>query len=169
MQQYAKEHSIKDVPRRLLIGFYFGKKIDFLTSLLKWYLNHRLVITHIYTVIEYIPNAAFNSFMTQVAQARLGGDRDKDKTLLAETMKLNGNSSYGKLITNKEKHHDIVYVNELEIGTEIMDKHLYSLTGLPNDYHEVEKTKRKIILDLPVHLGLVILNYAKTLNARILL
>ena len=30
MQNYAKEHSIKDVPRRLLIGSYFGKKSDFL-------------------------------------------------------------------------------------------------------------------------------------------
>ena len=88
MQEYAKEHSIKDVPRRLLIGSYFGKKIGLSTPLLKWYLEHGLVITHIYTVIEYVPNAAFNSFMTQVAQARLDGDRDKDKALIAETMNL---------------------------------------------------------------------------------
>ena len=60
MQEYAKEHSIKDVPRRLLIGSYFGKKIGLSTPLLKWYLEHGLVITHIYTVIEYVPNAAFN-------------------------------------------------------------------------------------------------------------
>ena len=109
--------------------------------MLKWYLYHGLVITHIYTIVEYIPYAAFNSFMTQVAQARLGGDRDNDKALITETMKLIGNSSYGKLITNKEKHHDIVYVNESEIGTEIMDKHFYNLTELPDGYYELEKTK----------------------------
>ena len=91
MQQYAKEHSIKDVPRRLLIGSYFGKKICLSTPLLKWYLNHGLVVTHIYTAVEYIPNSAFNSFMTQVAQARLDGDHDNDKALIAETMKLIGN------------------------------------------------------------------------------
>ena len=62
--------------------------------------------------MEYIPNAAFNSFMMQVAQTRLDSDRDKDNALIAETMKLIGNSSYGKLITNKEKHLNIVYVNE---------------------------------------------------------
>ena len=99
--------------------------------------------------------------MTQVAQARLDGDCDNDKALIAETMKLIGNSSYGKLITNKEKHHDIVYVNESEIGTEIMDEHFYNLTELPDGYYQVEKTKKKINLDLPVHLGVVILNYAK--------
>ena len=70
--------------------------------------------------------------MTQVAQARLDGDHDKDKALIAETMKLIGTSSYGKLITNKEKHHDIIYVNESEIGTEIMDNHFYDMTELPD-------------------------------------
>ena len=99
--------------------------------------------------------------MTQVAQARLDGDRDKDKTLIAETMKLIGNSSYRKLITNKEKHHDIIYVNETEIGEEIMDNHFYDMTELHNGYYEVEKTKQKINLDLPIHLGVFILNYAK--------
>ena len=161
VQDYAKEHNIKDIPHRLLIGSYFGKKIGLSTPLLKWYLNHSLVITHIYTVVEYIPNAAFNSFMTQVAQARLDGDRDNDKALIAETMKLIGNSNYGKLITNKEKHHDIVYVNESEIGTEIMDEHFYNLTELPDGYYEVEKSEKKINLDLPIHLGIFILNYAK--------
>ena len=161
MQEYAKEHKIKDIPHPLLIGSYFGKNIGLSTPLLKWYLNHGLVITHIYSVIEYIPNAAFNNFMTQVAQARLDGDRDNDKALIAETMKLIGNSSYGKLITNKEKHHDIVYVNESEIGIEIMDEHFFNLTELPDGYYEVEKTKKKINLDLPIHLGVFILNYAK--------
>ena len=28
MQDYAKQHNIKGVPRRLLIGSYFGKKSD---------------------------------------------------------------------------------------------------------------------------------------------
>ena len=91
-------------------------------------MNHGLIITQIYTVVEYIPNAAFNSFMTQVAQARLDRDRDKDKALIAKTMKLIANSSYGKLVTNKEKHNDIVYVSKTETGKKIMDEHFYSLT-----------------------------------------
>ena len=161
MQDYAKEHNIKDFPRFLLIGPYFGKKIGLSTPLLRWHLNHGLVITHIYTVVEYIPNAAFKSFMTQVAQARLDGDYDNDKAVITETMKLIGNSNYGKLIRNKEKHHDIVYINKSEIGIEIMDEHFFNLTELPDSYYKVEKTKKKINLDLPIHLGVFILNYAK--------
>ena len=91
MQEYAKQHNIKDVARRLLIGSYFGKKIGLTTPLLKWYLEHKLVITGIYTTVEYIPNAAFSSFITQIAQFRLEGDHDKDKALIAEISKLIGN------------------------------------------------------------------------------
>ena len=99
--------------------------------------------------------------MTQVTQARLDEDHDKDKALVTETMKLIGNSSYGKLITNKEKHLDIVSVDESKIGTKIMDKHFYGLTEPPDEYYQVEKTKNKIILDLPIHLSVFILNYTK--------
>ena len=101
MQEYAKKHSILDVPHHLLIVSYFVKKIDLSTPLLRWYLNHGLVITLICTVVKYILSAAFNSFMTQAAQARLNGDHDNKKALITETMKFIGNSSYGKLITNK--------------------------------------------------------------------
>ena len=76
-------------------------------------------------------------------------------------MNLIGNCSYGKLSTNKEKHHDIIYVNETEIGKEIMDNHFYDMTELPNGYYEVEKAKQNINLDLPIHLGVFILNYTK--------
>ena len=92
-----------------LIYFRNSLKIGLSMPLLKWYLEHGLVVT-------YVPNPAFNTFMTQVAQAHLDGDRNKDKALKAETMKLIGNSSYRKLITNKEKHHDIIYVNKNDIG-----------------------------------------------------
>ena len=70
------------------------------------------MITCIYTIVEYIPNAAFTSFMIQIAQCRLEGDHDKEKALIAEMSKLIGNSSYGQMITDKEKHHDIVYDDE---------------------------------------------------------
>ena len=57
-----------------------------------------------------------------------------------------------------------MYINESELGSEIMDEHFYSLTSLtelPNSYYEVEKTKTRIKLNLPIHLNVFILNYAK--------
>ena len=71
-----------------MIGSYFGKKIGLVMPLLKWYLEHGLVITRIYTVIEYVPNAALKDFTAQLAEARLHGDHDPRYTLTAEMHKL---------------------------------------------------------------------------------
>ena len=161
MQEYAREHNIKETPCRLLIGSYFGEKTGLSTPLLQWYLKKGLAVTRIYTLVEYIPNAAFQGFSTQVTQACLEGDRDKEKALIVEMNKLIGNSSYGRTITNKEKHHDILYVNDRQVGEYIIDNHFFGLTDLPDGYYEVEQTKWKIVLDLPIHIRVFILNYAK--------
>ena len=42
-----------------------------------------------------------------------------------------------------------------------MDKHFYSLAELPGGYYEIKQTKSSIVLDLPIHIGVFILNYAK--------
>ena len=84
-------------------------------------------------------------------------------------MKLIGNSSYGKLIINKEKHHDVIYVNESEIGEEIMDNHFYDMTELPNGYYEVEKTKQKINLDPSYSSQCLYFKLCQASYARILL
>ena len=60
------------------------KKNGLTTPLIKLYLEHGLVITRIYTTVEYIPNATFSSFMTQIAHCRLEGGHDKYKALIAE-------------------------------------------------------------------------------------
>ena len=66
--------------------------------------------------------------MTQIAQCHLEGDRDKDKALIGEMSELIGSSSYGWMIANKEKHHDIVYVDECGISTEIIDNNFYDMS-----------------------------------------
>ena len=99
--------------------------------------------------------------MTQIAQCHLKRDCGKEKALIPEMSKLIGNSSYGQMITNEEKHHDIVYVSESEISTEIIDNHFYDMTELPDGYYGVEKTKKKINLDLPIHIDVFTINYAK--------
>ena len=81
--------------------------------------------------------------------------------MTAEIRKLEGNASYSTLITNKEKHHDIIYVDESETGRQIISLHFYDMTELPDSYYEVERTKVSINLNIPNHVGIFILNYAK--------
>ena len=75
-------------PRRSLIGSFFGTKILLATPLVQWYLEHGLVITRIYQVIEYTPVACFKPFGEAVSNARRAGDADPNKAIIADTMKL---------------------------------------------------------------------------------
>ena len=47
----------------------------------------------------------------------------------------------------KSSRHDIFYVSESEISTEIIANHFYDMTELPDSCYEVEKTKKKINLE----------------------
>ena len=63
-----------------------------------------LVVTRIYQVVEYSPAKCFQTFGEAVSDARRTGDADPNKKIIAKTNKLDGNSSYGKKVTNIETH-----------------------------------------------------------------
>ena len=121
MEKFAHNHKISQAPRRLLLGSYFGEKICLATPLVKWYLEHGLVITKIYKVVEYTPVAAFKDFTMEVANASFQGDWGQRYGLIAELVKLIRNSSHRRTITDKTKHHDLCFADEHQIETEIMD------------------------------------------------
>jgi hypothetical protein len=50
----------------------------------------------------------FQTFGEAVSDARRAGDAHPNKNIIAETNKLDGNSSYGKTVTNKERHTDVI-------------------------------------------------------------
>ena len=49
-----------------LIGSMFGKKMMFPTELLKWYLEHRLIVTNITYAVKYERKALFKPFSEKV-------------------------------------------------------------------------------------------------------
>jgi hypothetical protein len=69
-----------------------------------------LLVTRIYQIVEYSPSKCFQTFGEAVSDARRAGDADPNKIIIAETNKLDGNSSHGKTITNKERHTEVIYL-----------------------------------------------------------
>jgi len=94
MREFAEKRNIMKQPRKSLIGSNHGTKILLATPLLKWYLEHGLVVTKVYQVIEYTPEACFKPFGDAVSNARRAGDVDSSKAIIAETMKLVSNSPF---------------------------------------------------------------------------
>ena len=128
MSQYAEEHDILSKPRFMLVGSFRGVKILLATPLLRWYLAHGLVVDRVYQIIEYEPNPCFRLFGESVSAARRAGDDDPDKAIIADTIKLLGNSGYGKTVTNVGRHRDVKYCTE--IGTSAThQQQTFSTTG----------------------------------------
>ena len=99
-REYAEENDIMSTPPCMLVGSYRGGKILLTTPMLRWYLAHGFVVDHIYQVVENEPNPCFIDFSESVSAARGEGDADPDKAIIADTMKLFGNSAYSKTVTN---------------------------------------------------------------------
>ena len=66
----------------------------------------------------------FQTFGEAVSDARRAGDADPNKNIIAETNKLDGNSSYGKTVTNKERHTDVIYCQEHQVNRYLVDPSL---------------------------------------------
>ena len=148
--------------RKLLVGGLAATKILLATPLLKWYLDHGMKVSHVYQVVEFTPKPCFKSFQKEVTAARREGDFDSSKAIIADTMKLIGNSAYGSLIMDKEKHQKVTYVQGKRNACLAANDPVYlKMCGLDDDLYEIESAKTKITLNLPIYLGYFILQYAK--------
>ena len=116
---------------------------------------------HVYQVIEYDPIPCFRRFGDAVSKARREGDVHRDRTIIADTMKLLGNSGYGKTITNVDRHRDVNYCTEKAASRMINDKRFRQLDIVVDDAYEIEMRKRTVAYKLPVHVGFFVLQYAK--------
>ena len=161
MRQYAEEHDILTKPRVMLVGSFRGVKILLATPLLRWYLAHGLMVDRVYQIIEYEPNPCFQRFGESVSAARRAGDEDPDKAIIADTMKLLGNSGYGKTVTNVDRHRDVKYCTEIDTSSLINNKRFRQLDVVTDDAYEIEMNKSVVKYTLPLHIGFFVYQYAK--------
>ena len=148
MRQNAEEHDILSKPRVMLVGSFRGVKILLATPLLRWYLAHGRVVDRVYQVIEYEPNPCFRRFGESVSAAR-------------HTMKLLGNSGYGKTVTNVDRHRDVKYCTEIDTSALINNKRFRQLDVVTEDAYEIEMNKSVVKYTLPLLIGFFVYQYAK--------
>ena len=161
MRQYAEEHDIMSTPRRMLVGSFHGIKLLLATPLLRWYLAHGLVVDRVYQVVSYSPKPCFQHFGDSVSAARRAGDADPDKSIIADTMKLLGNSAYGKTVTNVDRHRKVMYCTEVGTSLLVGNKRFRQLDVVTDDAYEVTSSKPCLTYDLPHHIGFFVYQYAK--------
>ncbi|RAW21813.1 hypothetical protein PC110_g21746, partial [Phytophthora cactorum] len=139
-------------PARKLIVPYFGEKTLTYAPLLKWYLSHGMEITKTYSFIKARSHKAFAPFMEAVSNARREGDADKSKAMIAEMMKLVGNSAFGRSGMDMSKHKEVKYDSDQKaIESKIEHFTFHGLEEL-NDACEITMKKRRLMNKNPIHL-----------------
>ena len=87
----------------------------------------------------------FERFGLSVCNARRQGDVDPSKKLLADTNKLIGNSCYGKIIMDKEKHSNVCYVEGDRNASVKMRSRLFrSAEEIDDNLYEVISAKAQV-------------------------
>ncbi|XP_069109836.1 LOW QUALITY PROTEIN: uncharacterized protein [Argopecten irradians] len=162
MQDIGERVGVSKKPRRLLVGGMRATKILLATPLLKWYMEHGLIVSRVYTVVEYQPRACFKRFTEEISDARRAGDADPTLAIVAETCKLKGNASYGSMLMRKDRHSDVKYIDSKEaLFKSVNDKRFRKLSELGEEQYEIESSKKRINMDIPIQIGFFILQYAK--------
>ena len=111
MKTYAEEEGILSQPWKMLISSFTLQNGTLITPLL-FYLQLGLVCTKIHRFVEYTPKKCFNNFVQSAVDARKQGDENSNSSVVAETMKLLANSSYGYQIMDRSRHTVTKYLSD---------------------------------------------------------
>ena len=145
-----------------LLGVMKTEKILLYSPLLKWYLNHGLQVTKIHRYISYTSGRPFKWFPEEVSSARRAADQDKNKRQLGDTAKLKGNSFYGKMIENLEKHMNTKFTtNEKLIDKIFRSPFFEDLVEINEGVFEVRQRKRQVTITRPYQCGIAVYQLAK--------
>ena len=104
MKNYAEEEKLLSQPRKMLISNFKLQNGTLITPLLLFYLQLGLVCTQMHRFVEYTPKKCSNGFVQSAVDARRQGDENPNSSVVAETMKLLANSSYGCQIMDRSRH-----------------------------------------------------------------
>ena len=165
--QHMKDYQINTGRKKIknnkkLLGVMKAEKILIYSPLLKWYLNHGLQVTKIQRYISYTSGRPFKWFPEEVSSARRDADNDKNKKQLGDTAKLKGNSFFGKMIENLEKHISTKFTTDEKLIDEIFRSPFFEdLEEINEGVFEVRQRKRKVTITRPYQCGIAVYQLAK--------
>ena len=99
--------------------------------------------------------------MQSAVAARREGDENPNSSVVAETMKLLANSSYGYQIMDRSRHTVTKYLNDENTHGAINTNSFKRLDHIIDQLYEVELAKAEIEHRKPIIVGFFILQYAK--------
>ena len=161
MQDYAEKQGLLCQPGKRLISSFFLENGTLITPLLLFYLELGLVCKNFYRFVEYALVKCFNFFVQSALDARRERDENPNSSVVAETMKLLANSSYGYQFMDRSRHTVRKYLNDEKTHGAVNTNLLNRLDYINDRLFEVELAKAEIEHREPIIVGFFILQYAK--------
>ena len=106
-------------------------------------------VTGVYKYLKYTASRPFSWFTEEVSSARREGDSDKSKKQFGDTYKLKGNSFYGKMIEDLERHVNTTFTSdELNVDTAFRSLFFDDLEEI-NEAYEIKERTKKVNINRP--------------------
>ena len=161
MNNYAEEERLLSQSRKLFISSFSLQTGTLITPLLLFYLYLDLACAKTHHFVEYTSKKSFNSFVQSTVNARRQGDENPNSIVVAETMKLLANSSYGYQIMDRSRHTVMKYLTDEKTHAAFISKLLKKLDHVNNSLYEVELAKAQIENKELIIVAFFILQYAE--------
>ena len=110
---------------------------------------------------EYTPVNCFNNFVQPTVNARCQGDMNPSSSVVAETVKLLANSSYGYYLMDCSRHSVRRYMDDEKTHAAINNKTFKRLGHINDQVYEVEMVDFEFEHEEPFLVGFFILQYSK--------
>ena len=161
MKEYAEKEGIMSQPKRMLISSFHLKNGTIITPLLLYYLHLGLEGTKIHQFVQCTPKKCFSSFVQSAVNAWRQGDENINSFVVAETMKLLANCSYGYQIMDRSRHTVTKCLNDEKTHSANNIKLFKRLNFITDQLYEIELVKSEIEHREPIIVGFFILQYAQ--------
>ena len=99
-------------PKRMLLSSLNLTNGTIISPLLLFYSQLSLVCKKIHRFVQYTPRKSFDNFVQSAVDARRKRNEDPNSSVVAETMKLLANSSYGYQIMDSSRHSVTKYLTD---------------------------------------------------------
>ncbi len=146
---------------RMLVSCLEADEFMVISPLLKYYLDCGFVVDQIYEAIQCTPKLPFHSLGEDIYRQRRLAEQDDSLKLKADSIKLAGNSAYGKCIEQKKNHRQVRFLNTADANKHTTKYNCTGIIALDVDTYEVSSHKTQIQMDTPKIVGAFILGYAK--------
>ena len=161
MKHNAENENIMAQTRRMLISIFFLTNDTIITPLLWFYMQLGLVCKKIHRFVQYTPRKRFDNFVQSAVDAERQGDENLTSSVVAETMKLLANNSYGYQIMDRSRHTVTKYLTDEKTHSANNSKMFKRLNQITDQMYEVELVKSEIENREQIIVGFFILQYAK--------